>query len=136
MDVDLWCDRFEVQWREGRRPRIEGLLADAPEPLHADLLPELVALDVALRREAGERPTPDEYRSRFPGLPRWLDAVFGIPRPASPTQDATASGPRDGTDLETLVDLLATRVGLPAREPLSYSVLRSTPTPAIAPAVK
>ena len=76
-----------------------------------------MALDVALRREAGERPTPDEYRSRFPGLPRWLDAVFGVPRPASPTQDATTSGATGGSDLETLVDLLATRVGLPAREP-------------------
>src|SRR5699024_4832539 len=111
-DVDAWCDRYEADWKAGRRPRIEGFLADAPEPIRADLLPELVALDVALRREAGERPTPGGYRSHFPGLPRRLDAILGVPGAESPTQEAG-----EGTDLETWVDLPETRVGPRAREP-------------------
>jgi serine/threonine-protein kinase len=44
------------------------LIGEAPEPLRAELLPELVALEVALRRADGERPTAAEYRARFPGL--------------------------------------------------------------------
>ena len=29
------CDRYEAAWREGRRPRIEDYLAEAPEPERA-----------------------------------------------------------------------------------------------------
>ena len=31
-------DRYEAAWREGRRPRIEDYLAEAPEPERAALL--------------------------------------------------------------------------------------------------
>jgi serine/threonine protein kinase/Flp pilus assembly protein TadD len=61
-DADARCDRFESDWRAGRRPHIEDYLADAPESIRDDLRPELVALEAALRREC-ERTTPDESQS-------------------------------------------------------------------------
>src|SRR4051812_39866254 len=76
--VDAWCDRFEADWKGGGRPRIEDYQGAAQGPLHADLIPELVALEVALRREAGESPDPDDYRRRFPGQDGWLDAALGL----------------------------------------------------------
>src|SRR5207302_1676965 len=50
--VDAACDRFEAEWRAGRRPRVEDYVAAAPaadrEPLRAALLAveaELVSTD-------------------------------------------------------------------------------------------
>src|SRR5262249_39894728 len=74
--VDKACDRFEDAWRTGPRPRIEDYLADASEPERSNLLGELLALDIELRRDAGERPTPEEYRGRFPEHVEWISAAF------------------------------------------------------------
>jgi hypothetical protein len=65
--VDEVCLRFEAAWKEGRRPRIEDELGRVPEADRAVVLCELVALELALRARAGEKPDPEEYRARFPG---------------------------------------------------------------------
>jgi serine/threonine protein kinase/WD40 repeat protein len=62
------CNRFELAWQAGQRPRIEDYLGDAAEPERSDLVRELVALDIDYRRQAGEHPSEDEYRARFPAL--------------------------------------------------------------------
>jgi serine/threonine protein kinase len=62
------CNRFELAWRAGQRPRVEDYLGDAAEPEQSDLLRELVALEIDCRRQAGEDPSVDEYRARFPAL--------------------------------------------------------------------
>jgi WD40 repeat protein len=67
------CNRFELAWQAGQRPRIEDYLGELPEPERSALVRELAALDLDYRRRAGEDPRPDEYRARFPGLgPAWL----------------------------------------------------------------
>jgi WD40 repeat protein len=63
------CNRFELAWQAGQRPRVEEYLARAAPPERSDLLRELVALEIEYRRQAGEDPSPDEYRARFPALP-------------------------------------------------------------------
>ena len=70
------CDRFEAEWRAGRRPRIEQYLAEASEPCRSALLRELLALELELRRGRGERPEPGEYRARFPEHSAVVDAAF------------------------------------------------------------
>ncbi len=65
--VNAACERFEDGWEAGRAPRIEDVLAEVGEPDRGPLLEELVALEIQLRRERGERPDPAEYRIRFPG---------------------------------------------------------------------
>ena len=43
--VDQWCRTFELDWRNGKNPRIEERLGDVAEPVRMSLLVELVALD-------------------------------------------------------------------------------------------
>jgi serine/threonine protein kinase len=83
------CNRFELAWRAGQRPRIEDYLGDAAEPERSDLLRDLVASEIDYRRQAGEEPAVDEYRARFPGLslaPTLVDraAERPGPRPGEP----------------------------------------------------
>src|SRR5262249_38170228 len=70
--VDQVCDLFEIAWKRARaayqQPRIEDYLRDASEPERLVLLRELIALDIHYRRQAGEQPRTEEYRTRFPFL--------------------------------------------------------------------
>jgi hypothetical protein len=137
--VDTWCDRFEADWKGGGRPRIEDYQGAAPGPLHVDLIPELVALEVALRREAGESPDPDDYRRRFPGPDRWLDAALGggeppagttLPSPERPTTVAGAQGPgrTPGRDRGAPGDPTVRELAALARELLEYPGAESDAT--------
>jgi eukaryotic-like serine/threonine-protein kinase len=70
------CEEYETQWRAGRRPRIEEVLERAGADDRDGLLEELLALDVELRRELGERPSVGEYRVRFPAAAGYIDGAF------------------------------------------------------------
>src|SRR5262249_32462181 len=63
--IDAACDRFERQWQAGRYPRIETALAGMPAVSHPALVRELLALELAYRRRAGEHPAAEEYHQRF-----------------------------------------------------------------------
>src|SRR5438132_13759116 len=79
--VDEACDRFEVSWKAGRRPGIEEALVDAPGPERADLLLELLTLELAYRRRLGERPEPAEYQGRFPEHAEAIGLAFAAAEP-------------------------------------------------------
>jgi WD40 repeat protein/tRNA A-37 threonylcarbamoyl transferase component Bud32 len=70
--VDRVCDQFEAVWANpgsvSCRPRIEEFLAEVAEADRSILLWELLALEVAYRLQAGEKPQVDEYLERFPSL--------------------------------------------------------------------
>jgi len=70
--VDEACCRFEAAWQAAaspeERPRIETFLDAVPEMARSALVNELVALEIELRRGAGEASMPEEYRDRFPSL--------------------------------------------------------------------
>jgi serine/threonine-protein kinase len=70
------CDRFEAAWQAGARPRLEDYLADCPEPARPALLAELLPLELAYLRGAGEAPAAAEYRARFPGHDALIDGAF------------------------------------------------------------
>jgi hypothetical protein len=62
--LDQECDRFEVAWKAGQRPRLEEHLAAVPEPERPALLRELLLLEVVvlrcLEKEPARRlPNPD-----------------------------------------------------------------------------
>jgi WD40 repeat protein len=78
------CDQFEAAWQSGQRPSIEDHLTEADEPDRPTLLRELLAVELVYRRLAGEQPTPEEYRIRFPADPEGVVTVF------------SASGAADG----------------------------------------
>ncbi len=94
--IDRICDQFEAAWkaagRTGTRPKIDAFLAGVPRAEWPELLRELLILDLDYRRQRGETPTLEEYRTEHPdlGLERFA-AVF-----AEPPQPA-ASKPDDAT---------------------------------------
>src|SRR5947208_15610216 len=97
--IDQVCDQFEAAWQTGEsnapsteRPRIEDFLGQVSEPERLALLHELILLDVAYCRLAGETPQPEEYQRRFAALePAWLaraldtSARATVPEPPTPT---------------------------------------------------
>jgi WD40 repeat protein len=91
--VNALCDRFELAWRAGRRPRIEDYLGDVAAPERAALLSELVALDIYYRRQAGEAPTADDYRTRFPNLTLASLLADRTAAPQGASQGAAADQP-------------------------------------------
>lgn len=70
--IDLLCRDYEELWQAGHQPDIRNFLQKVNADLHQDLLPELVAAEWELRTLAGQRPTPDEYISRYPQLANLL----------------------------------------------------------------
>jgi tetratricopeptide (TPR) repeat protein len=102
--VDAVCNRFEQAWKDGRPPAIEDYLAEAPALERPALLRELIALDMAYRRLAGEQPQAEEYLARFPGV---VLAAAGAAAPAPtgaalgaepPTLAPDATGPGRASD--------------------------------------
>ena len=59
------CDGFEAAWKQGPA-RIEDFLAEASGVDRARLLAELLALEIVIRGQRGEKPNADEYLPRFP----------------------------------------------------------------------
>jgi len=97
------CDRFEKAWRAGERPVVDAACLEAPEHERLDLLRELVGIEIELRLTAGERPTPEEYRDRFPALAMSIPEFFEEARVLSPptppsNKVATAAKPRPKSD--------------------------------------
>ena len=66
--IDRVCDEFERSWLAGNKIEIEPYLVDAPEPIRAQLLLQLIAIDVEYRRRTGELRTAQEYVDRFSEL--------------------------------------------------------------------
>lgn len=72
------CERFEAAWNAGTPLRIEDILGAEADATGGRLLRELVALELELRRRAGQAPGLDEYEGRFPGRDDDVRAAFGL----------------------------------------------------------
>jgi serine/threonine-protein kinase len=105
--IDEACDRFEAHWGLGRRPSIESFLAEARGNERPDFFRELMALEIDLKRGAGEEPTAADYHDRFPELVGLVDDVFGQalrPTGSGPGPVDAPPGPEFG-DFEILHEL-------------------------------
>ncbi len=98
--IDAVCRRFETDWREGRRPRIEDYFEAQTGRARELVLLELIALERELRAERGETFVSAEYLERFPGQSRIVaEALQGSKRLASAARDrAVVDGPTLGPD--------------------------------------
>ena len=74
--VNRSCERFEASWRAGEWPRISAYLASADPAEHDTLFPELLALELELRRDGGETSCADEYVAKYPGLEAVVRRIF------------------------------------------------------------
>ncbi len=75
--MDEVCDRFEAAWKAGLRPRIEDYLEEPAGPERSALWHDLLVLELVYRRRQGERPTPEEYRARFPARVNLVGKALG-----------------------------------------------------------
>jgi serine/threonine protein kinase len=99
--LDALCDRIEADWHDGRRPHLEGLLAEFGPAERPVALRELLRLEVALRVAAGERPEPAEYAARFPEASAAVASAFATgPGPPGPAETlAAGANPAAGAGL-------------------------------------
>src|SRR5512135_3435083 len=74
--LDAPCDRFKAAWAAGQRPWIEEELAGTPASERPALLRRLLALELEMRHDRGEHPTPQEYQERFPGYVAPVEEVL------------------------------------------------------------
>lgn len=65
--IDRICDAFESSYQRNERPRIEDYLDETLGEVET-LLVELVMIEVAYRKTAGDTPTLEEYAARFPSF--------------------------------------------------------------------
>ena len=97
--LEQLCDHFEDAWRGGEGPRMENYVPRIGEAYRNALLQELVAVEVQLRREAGQSPQVAEYVARFPGQHAVIDAGFALASgqpPANQELTSTLNEPADG----------------------------------------
>ena len=90
--ADRACDRFEGAWAGGARPALEEALAGSPAADRATLFGRLLALELDLRRAAGEAPAAAEYLARFPDRAAAIAAALDG-GPAAPSHDFQLFGP-------------------------------------------
>ena len=95
------CEDFERAFPDSDRPRIEDFLEKAGGDVRGKLLEELLLLELELRRNYGETPSPSEYRSRFPDEARRVSAAFSLSAeslspPAGHATDPDATRPYPG----------------------------------------
>ena len=95
--INAAADRFEREWNQGTRPRIEDYLAEVEESQRPALVEELLRVEVEMRRRAGEKPVGAEYAARFPEHVAHIEAVFGSdpgrPAPSVPAHEMPTIAP-------------------------------------------
>ncbi len=93
LQIDRLCNRFELAWQSGESPTIEQYLHEADKEHRAVAIEELLPIEIAYRRSAGESCEISEYSQRFPEvaatmLGNWLDGATAIMR----SHDDTPAG--------------------------------------------
>jgi serine/threonine protein kinase len=118
--TDLWideiADRFQEAWRAGSRPRIEDYLTGPDETGRATLLVELVCVEVAHRRAAGESPALFDYLVRFPEYAAAVEA--GFEAALGPGRMADTQPLPGGVGAQMLLGILALQYNLTDRDAL------------------
>ncbi len=74
--ADSACDQFEAAWQAGRVPRIEDFLDGTSGSQRSAILRALIAVEVELRRRAGEDVAIGAYRDRFSSDAAAVESAF------------------------------------------------------------
>jgi eukaryotic-like serine/threonine-protein kinase len=94
-EIDAICDRFEQELVNGKRPRIELFLADAPDACRDGLLEELLDMKVEYLVQQGHAVQYDEYAKRFLGQQGIVEGVFARRNAAQGPGEHTIAIPDD-----------------------------------------
>ena len=81
--IDVVCDAFEREWTAGQRPAIEDYLTRVDEKTRTELLQQLLAVELEMRRKHGEQPSIEEYQEkRFAEYPTAVKGAFALDQAA------------------------------------------------------
>jgi eukaryotic-like serine/threonine-protein kinase len=118
--IESICDRFESAWRREQRPRIEDYWRETDG---AELLRELVLLDLVYRARCGDRLDFGEYRDRFTRHASAIRAAFASAKMSvsAPAPPSTAQS-RSNADRNLLFGVLALQMDFVSREALIAAV--------------
>jgi eukaryotic-like serine/threonine-protein kinase len=109
--IDAICDRFEADWRTGRRPDIASYLAEAPPGGKAPLFRDLLNLELEYRLENGEELEAFAYNQRFPELTDVVYAAFATRHGVVIPTRRGSSNSSDQTGASTVVSPCAAQLG-------------------------
>ena len=90
--VDQICTEFDAAWQTGTPPRLEDYLERVHAADQAELLPELVLVELCYRRQRGEEPRAEEYMERFPHAAATLRDQIAADQALERNGSATAVG--------------------------------------------
>jgi predicted Ser/Thr protein kinase len=107
LELERACDRFEAEWRAGRRPRVEDFLGGIPEPGCSKLVRDLLMLDMTYRRLAGERPAPQDYVGGLAAHHELIDSVFGCAAGASGSNNESTTQGQASASRSVDIDAVA-----------------------------
>jgi hypothetical protein len=99
LQVQAACTAFEEEWAAGRRPALEDFLSRAEPPARGVLAAELLRIELAYRRKAGEIPSTADYRQRLAEYATRIDAVFAD---AGPGADGKTLAPAEAAEPVTV----------------------------------
>ena len=88
--LDAVCDRFEAEFKAGRRPRLEDFLRQVEAADQPALLQELLGIELHHRRRRGDQIIAREYRQRLPAHQAEVTAAFTRVRSAATVPPAAA----------------------------------------------
>jgi len=80
--IQALCAQLRSEADAGKRPKIVDLLAGLDGEVRAMALTELLRLDISLRRNSGEEPSPDDYAADLPQDSGLMESVFKQARQA------------------------------------------------------
>ncbi len=107
--IDAACDRFEAEWKAGKKPTIENHLGSTAGAERAELLRLLLKLELELQG-AGNKSNQAAYEARFPGDAAIVQSVFRDPSERTTSQRAVASA-----------DTSVSKDSVPSKETRAYA---------------
>ena len=85
------CDEYEVDWRANSAAKLEAFLEKIEPASRESLFHALVAIDVELRLERGEKPLAQDYCTGSPTAPRRSSGRFKYDGPAALRRTASTA---------------------------------------------
>src|SRR5262245_54629237 len=70
------CERFEADWRRGYTPRVDAYLDRIESSQRERTIRELLAVEIELRVERGEKVAEEDLRARYPDWSEAVDSAF------------------------------------------------------------
>ena len=122
------CARFSSEWRTGKKPQIETYLKSVDRGSRVRLLGSLLQVELRLLEQAGQTPSLETYRKRFPKHGKIVAAAYRSATGKPATEPQPTRDKADQTTSRKLGPEAPQGGGQPAAPPDSAADDSLTPT--------